>query len=309
MKPSVGLALRDKFRAEQRALRARFDSHRAGGKHAGEKGMRTEQVLIDFLREHLPPKYGVSRGEVVDSHDRIAVQADVVIYDALHAPLFQDSEGSKVFAAESVYSVIQVKPSLTRPMLVEAVEAVRSVKALDRSAVVASHGGHERLHGPPENLPPFGAIFALESAEPETLVPNLADLHGTMPSWEWVDAICVLDKTLVYHFAQTRGEDGKWTWAPTVLTPDARLGCFGSGEDTLFFFYLFLLYQLSAKELFPPDFVRYASAIPQAPPRVYLGDRLPCPRLKRPRRPARSPSLTKPEPPGVSSLRGTQGRL
>ncbi|MBM4030235.1 MAG: hypothetical protein FJ291_00440 [Planctomycetes bacterium] len=49
---------REKFRAEQRAVRARFDAQIAGGKHTYEKGLRNERVLIDFLRTNLPPCYG-----------------------------------------------------------------------------------------------------------------------------------------------------------------------------------------------------------------------------------------------------------
>lgn len=112
---TAGEALRRKFRAEQRALRAKFDARLAGGKHTYEKGMRVEQVLIGFLREHLPPRYGVARAEIVDSKGHIARQADVVVYDGHHAPLLQGSGGAKVFAAESVHAVIQVKPELCRP--------------------------------------------------------------------------------------------------------------------------------------------------------------------------------------------------
>jgi len=214
----AGLALRAKFRAAQRALRANFDACVAGGKHTYEKGLRNEQVLIDFLREHLPPKYGVSRGEVVDSKGHVARQADVVIYDAHHAPLVQEGETSKVFAAESVYSVIEVKPALSRPTLVAAVQVIRSAKELDRSAVVASHGGHERLHGPVVNPPLFGAIFSLKATNPETLVPALADLHGTMRWQWWTDAVCVLGESLIYHFDKHTGSDGKETWQAAVLT-------------------------------------------------------------------------------------------
>jgi hypothetical protein len=291
----AGEALRAKFRAEQRALRAKFDAQIAGGKHTYEKGLRHEQVLIDFLREHLPPRYGVSRGEIVDSKGHVARQADVVVYDAHHAPLLQGSEGSKVFASESVYAVIEVKPKLSRTSLADAVGAVATAKALDRSAIVATHHGHRLIGGPRENPPVFGAIFSLKGTSPDYIVPALADLHGAMPWQQWADAVCILDEALIYHFAKRKGKDGQEGWSPTVLTSDSRLGYYDSKEDTLFYFYLFLLYQLSAKELFPPDFVRYAAGHPGPPLRIYLGDRLPCPRP--PRRTGRAdPQKGKREP-------------
>jgi hypothetical protein len=229
----------------------------------------------------------VSRGEVADSKGHVARQADVVVYDAHHAPLLQGSEGSKVFAAESVYAVVQVKPLLSRPMLADAVEAVRSAKALDRSAIVATHHGHALLGGPTSNPPMFGAVFSLQGPNPEATIRSLADFHGTMRWPQWTDAVCILDTALVYHFARQAGEGGQESWTPTVLTSDSRLGYYKSGPDTLLFFYLFLLYQLSAKDLFPPDFVRYVASVAAPPLTIYLGDRMPCPLPPRKARPRR----------------------
>ncbi|HPD17439.1 MAG TPA: hypothetical protein PLE19_21080 [Planctomycetota bacterium] len=272
----TGGALREKFRAASRALAATFQAHLAGGRHTYEKGLRHEQVLIDFLAAHLPPRYGVSRGEVVDSKGAIARQADVVIYDAHHAPLLQESGASRVFAAESVYAVIEMKPNLNRTSLADAVGAVRSAKALDRSAVVASHLGHRRLHGPAENPPLFGAVFSLHTTSVEKcIVPGLALLDRRVPRAHRVDAVCVLGEALVYHFAEGPGRDGQPTWCPTIQTQDSRLGYYASKDDTLFLFYLFLLYQLGARELHPPDLLRYVARERMPRLRVYQGDRVP----------------------------------
>ena len=273
LEKEAGRALRDKFRAMSKGLRSSFEAHVAGGRHTYEKGLRNEEVLIKFLAGLLPPKYGVSRGEVVDSKGGVARQADVVIYDAHHAPLLQAGETSQVFPAESVYAVIELKPSLNRTTLAEAVEMVRSAKALDRSAVVTTHGGHRLFGGPQPNPPLFGAIFALKSSHIERLiVPALADHHGKLRPEHWVDCICVLDSALVYHFLKSPAPSGADDWAPTVLCKDARLGYYDSREDTLLLFYLFLLFQLNAKELFPPDFIKYVEGFPVHGAKVYLGE-------------------------------------
>ena len=262
--------LQAKFRAVSRALRASYEADSVGGSHGGKKGLRRESVLAAFLARHLPPCYGVSRGEVVAADGAGSRQVDLVVFDAHHAPLLQGSEASRVFPAECVYAAIEAKDDLNQISLAKAVENVASVKRLARSAIVEQHGGHGIYHGPKENPPVFGAIFALRSSDvAKSIVPFLADLHVALPEEEWVDCVCVLDRALIYHFAYMVNPLGEGRWLPSVLDPDTRLGHYESGEDTLFLFYLFLLYQLNAKELFPPDLMRYARIAPMLQPIIH----------------------------------------
>jgi len=261
----------EKFRAASDMLAAQFASKRSGGRHAGEKGMRAEFVLIDFLKEHLPPRYGVSRGEVFDSKGMVARQCDVVIYDALHAPILHRGDASQVFPAESVYAVIEMKPDLNKPMLAQAVNVLRSVKQLDRSAVTAHHDGHHNYRGRVRNPSIFGAVFALRGSSAEgSIVPNLKGHDFIAPPEQKVDCVCVLGKELVYHFAyvSNTAEDG--VWIPAASTYGTHLGYYESGRDTLLLFYLFLLHQLNARSLFPPDFLQYVAASDFPAPKVDL---------------------------------------
>jgi len=253
------LDLSAKFRALSRALRATYEAASVGGRHGIEKGLRHESALCDFLRAHLPPRYGVSRGEILDSTGRTSRQIDVVIYDALHAPLLQDTDASRVFPSECVYAAIELKTKLDARALEDAFLNISTAKALDRSAIVDQHGGHRIHHGPKRNPPLFGAIFALDSAfKPGLLAQRLLAFHSGLPAALWVDAVCVLDRTLLYHFALRTDARGVEYWSPTVLTDDARLGYYISKADTLYLFFLYLLFQMNAKDLFPPELMRYA---------------------------------------------------
>ena len=259
-----------KFQAMSRALRASFDAHAVGGYHSYEKGLRSENVLCDFLAGYLPPRYGVSRGEVVAATGQRSRQIDLVIYDALHAPLLQDTETSRIFFAESVYAAIELKPRLSRSTLAEAVRTIASVKALYRGATLEAHGGHRTRGGPQPNPPIFGAIFALKaSSVPDRIVPDLADHHRKLVHERWIDCICVLDQALVYHFARQPAPPGMEDWTPTFLSKGAKLGYYPTKEDTLFVFCLFLLHQLTSKVLAPPDVLRYARGMLLSDPRIY----------------------------------------
>ncbi|HPD13989.1 MAG TPA: hypothetical protein PLE19_03525 [Planctomycetota bacterium] len=248
-----------KFRAVSKMLRAAFDAHSVGGTHPYEKGMRREAVVTDFLQRHLPPCYGVARGELVDSRGWGSRQIDVVIYDAFHSPLLQETEASRLFPAEAVYAAIEVKPVLSLGDLEEAVAAVTSAKRLDRSALVSQHHGH-RLYGPNQkNMAPFTVLFAFQCATPvDRLAAELSQLHRRLVPEGWLDCLCVLDRGLVYHFEQRPVRTGGVAWVPTVLNEKASVGYYELGDDTLLLFYLFLLYQLHCRDLFPADLLRYA---------------------------------------------------
>jgi len=269
--PSVDLAA--KFRALSRMLRASYEATSVGGRHPGEKGLRRDSALGDFLRAHLPPRYGVSRGEILDSTGRTSRQIDVVLYDALHAPLLQSTDASRVFPSECVYAAIELKTNLNAKSLDEAFRNIATAKALDRSAIVEQHGGHRIYDGPKQNPPLFGAIFALDSTvKPGHLAKRLLALHSGLPPALWVDAVCILDRSLFYHFALTTDARGVEYWTPTVLSKDSRLGYYISKADTLYLFFLYLLYQINAKDLFPPELMRYAR-MPDIPGPLILGTR------------------------------------
>ena len=103
--------------------------------HPGELGTGREEVIRDFLRRHLPKRFGVSTGFVFDADGRVSRQIDIVIYDAYYCPAFEAVGGKMFFPCESVVAVGEAKSHLTSVKKVsEAFDNLRSVKELDRSA-------------------------------------------------------------------------------------------------------------------------------------------------------------------------------
>jgi len=260
-----------KFRAVSKQLRASFEAYSVGGRHSYEKGMRREGALRDFLVHHLPARYGVARGEIASSKGQMSRQVDVVVYDAVCAPLLQESEASALFASESVYAAIEVKARLGRSEILEGVENIRSVKRLDRSAIVPV------LHGQPMpmpgNPPVYGAIFAFEGPDPrEHALPQLGELRLETPIEEWVDCVAILDVGLIYHFRKVEREGRPIEWEPTSWNEKAKLGFYATGEDTLFVFFLYLLFHLNLFELCPPDLMAYAAGMDLPPPVIFRPD-------------------------------------
>lgn len=103
--------------------------------HPGELGTGREEVIRDFLRRHLPRRFGVSTGFVFDVYGHISKQVDVVIFDNLRSPVFEAVGGKQFFPCESVVCAAEVKSVLTSKRDIhKAFENIRSVKELDRSA-------------------------------------------------------------------------------------------------------------------------------------------------------------------------------
>ena len=82
-------------------------------RHAGDRGQNRESDLREFLRTHLPSRYGVTKGEVVTKDGGHSHSADVVIYDAMNCPVLYSGK-TAVLPVEGVYGIIEVKSTLSK---------------------------------------------------------------------------------------------------------------------------------------------------------------------------------------------------
>ncbi|GAA3728071.1 hypothetical protein GCM10022378_16120 [Salinicoccus jeotgali] len=117
---------------KQKALTAKLESVIS---HPTSKGDNSESAWINFFRSFLPSKYSIDKGFIFDSTGKISEQIDIIIYDALYAPLiFETETGEKYITAESVYAVFEVKQKINKYQLEYAHHKIMSVKNLCRSS-------------------------------------------------------------------------------------------------------------------------------------------------------------------------------
>lgn len=99
-------------------------------RHSGIRGDERAAAVAKFLRDHLPPTYGVAKGEVIDCNDRRTGQLDILIYDAdMAAPISTQSE-NVLIPAESLLAVIEVKSVLSQEELKKCYLAAAKVRQL-----------------------------------------------------------------------------------------------------------------------------------------------------------------------------------
>ncbi|WP_081891941.1 DUF6602 domain-containing protein [Bifidobacterium biavatii] len=145
--------------AKQQILKAHLDVILS---HPVTKGDHCEGAWIDFFRSFLPSKYAVDKGFVFDSKGAVSDQIDIIIYDAMYAPLiFGTNSGEKFVTAESVYAVFDSKQEIDKETLQYTSHKINTVTSLCRSARSVINAGQEV---PPRKLTPiYGGILAKKS--------------------------------------------------------------------------------------------------------------------------------------------------
>lgn len=78
--------LHELFLKLQEELLAHLTTPRAVIPHQGAKGAATEARWMEMLKAHLPTRYCVTTGFVIDHTSAISDQIDVIIYDRHFSP-------------------------------------------------------------------------------------------------------------------------------------------------------------------------------------------------------------------------------
>src|SRR5687767_5188425 len=68
-------------------------------------------ALRDFLAAHLPRRFGLGFGHLIDSAEQTSPFCEAVIYDALNCPSYPAASGS-IYPCEGVAAVIEVRSTL-----------------------------------------------------------------------------------------------------------------------------------------------------------------------------------------------------
>lgn len=149
------------FMGHQDRLRAELLQARTAIDHTTLKGDASEGSWRSMLSAHLPRRYRVCRGMVVDCTGAQSEALDVIIHDAHFCPVLLSRDETCFIPAESVYAVFEAKQTLTAPHIKYAGEKVASVRALHRTSAPIVDRGQAR---PPREMSPIlGGVLTLEA--------------------------------------------------------------------------------------------------------------------------------------------------
>lgn len=193
--------------------------------HPVTKGEQCESAWIDFFRSFLPNKYAIDKGFVFDSSGKISEQIDIIIYDALYAPLvFGTESGEKFVTAESVYAVFDSKPKIEKGTLEYTNKKIASVTSLQRSTREVYVAGKVKEARKLTHI--IGGILAVNSVGADTIRSHVIKYKN-------IDVGCAIN---AFTFHVQRDAEGAFQ---ELITSNKE-------ETVLSFFYLILneLYKL-----------------------------------------------------------------
>ncbi|MDA2461102.1 hypothetical protein PDN45_13120 [Bacillus cereus] len=225
--------------AAAKNLMNEFEASKAVHHHGLKGDIRENAVIKTFLSKHLPQKYNIGSGVIVNAESDQSRQQDIIIYDAFNCPLLHNEENTKIVPIENVYSTIEVKSTLTKSELKKCIENIKSVKSLSNP-----------------NTLPSGFVFGFQSdSSIENVCENLIELNAEVPPQHQINAVCILDKGLIAYFHKhglynMRSLPDEDCYAAAIIGPPER---------SLILFYLLLMGALSSKVVSPPDLINYAS--------------------------------------------------
>jgi hypothetical protein len=116
----------------------------ANSGHALHKGTPREAFIREFLEKHLNSTVAIGTGEIIDSRSKPREQRnqfDIVIYKRNY-PKLDFGGGISGFLAESVVATIEVKSTLDKVGIEQAVKAAHRAKSLQKSETHVYRAGY-----------------------------------------------------------------------------------------------------------------------------------------------------------------------
>lgn len=98
--------------------------------HPAEFGHYREAICRKFLRYFIPQYLEIEHGFIINTNDEVSTECDLVIYDKNSTPLIQSEGMQKFYPIETVAAIGEVKSTLTKKDLKEALQKLSKVKAM-----------------------------------------------------------------------------------------------------------------------------------------------------------------------------------
>ena len=219
--------------------------------HMGLRGSSRENILREYIKQLLPQKFAVGNGIITDVNGTQSKQQDFFVYDAFNSPIFLHMESSCIIPVESVYATVEVKSTLTKEILKQSIENIRSVKQLEITVLKNSP------FIPAQFNFILGTVFSYTSDSAiETVAQNVDEICRDIPKEKQPSVICILDKGLIVNVLK----DGMREIA-TMPSDSTTWGVIKNTKEINFYlFYLVLQQHLNTAINFPPNLLKYAEA-------------------------------------------------
>ena len=244
-----------------------FFDHESGRlRHPGEYGSYREHVVKGFLRFMVPRSIDLHDGFIITNKGNTSTQCDIILFDKNITPLYQDGEKQTFFPIESVAGAGEVKSTLSRAGLIEALKKLHSIKRLsedlDTRTIVRQVGAPR-----PEYKNIFTFIICKNLEFEFRSLPDIYDsAYEGMDSTHKHNMILSIDDGVAlytgvsgggmrpeqsFSYSVWDGQEAK----PRFISPDSNRYI----HFQLFCSYLFMM--AASKVIYYPEFVFYTNPV------------------------------------------------
>ena len=179
--------------------------------HNGARGGEAEDVIRRFLDAHIPKRFAVTAGFIVDPHGTVSKQTDVIVYDAFNCPVYRASADAAIIPSSNVAVVVEVKSTLNKSEMLDAWTKIASIKSL------AKHAG--KPDGP-FKAQTVGVLFAFTSAVSlSTALDHYHQLFREHGFGHHIDFVVILDVGMLSLATKMPNLDG-WSLATLEGFPE-----------------------------------------------------------------------------------------
>ncbi|MEZ8060449.1 DUF6602 domain-containing protein [Vibrio splendidus] len=170
-------------------LKARYETTRIV-KHNATCGSIREQIIKDFLSEHLPEIVSVVSGQIFDSNDNYSKQQDLVLVSKA-MPRLPFADGNDLIFLEGVISTVEIKTKINKTVL----EAIGKNIASVRDLTTAMSGG--AMMGVTHDWPPSRILTVIVTYEGLGSLKQYHDILNELPEEQHPDLLLDLSKGLL----------------------------------------------------------------------------------------------------------------
>jgi hypothetical protein len=171
------------MRVRSASIRRDFATHR------GSAGRNREDLVAQFLSEHLPTRFKIDTGLVISPAGYFSNQADLVVTDQLRNAPLHASRPEKLWPVESVYALLEVKTQLSPTEIRDSLAKCRRFKTLDRQFLISAEA--------PANQSSLFVLWAYDAPAALTAKANLIEALSSVPVNERPDLVVVPDRFVV----------------------------------------------------------------------------------------------------------------
>lgn len=182
--------------------------------HPTIKGDEGELLWLKVLAEHLPRRYAVRYGIVIDSRGARSDAIDLIVYDPQYTPVFLAQDEHAYIFAEAVYAVFEVKYELDAGNVKYAAAKAASVRQLHRTKGPIAHAGGVIADPKPPFVPLAGLLTLSHSWAEKSLESQVREKVGAHSGPGALDMVLCLEGGL-YESGLTTKEPDTFEAGPT----------------------------------------------------------------------------------------------